>query len=129
MTISYSSLDPEAARPALSVGTAVAPEWRSPESPQEAIQNAADAVIRAFGVTRDELLGRSRPERIVRARQAWYMLTLELSSLCPYELGAWIGRNHGTIRAGIIATRARIDTIPAVCAMYAAARRHAGLTQ
>lgn len=124
-----SALDVEADRPVITVLPTGLSAWAPPKPPDEAIAIAEEAVTTAFGVTRAELVGRSRPERIVRARQAWYTLILEVAAVCPHELASLIARNHGTIAAGVRATHARLDTIPQVRAMYAAARRHAGLTQ
>ena len=70
-------------------------------SPQKQKKISADAILRVVGdshdVTRDELLGRSRTEKIVRARQvAMYLVKVELGCLFA-EVGWAFKRDYTTV--------------------------------
>jgi chromosomal replication initiation ATPase DnaA len=60
-------------------------------------------------VTREDILGRSKPERIVLARQMVYYI-LRQRGLTFKAIGAMMGRNHSTVVLGVSQMEFRIKT-------------------
>jgi hypothetical protein len=65
-----------------------------------------------YGVSRVQLLGLRRRERIVWARFVAVYFSKKLTELSLYELGAIYSQHPGTIRHAIIRTRERLETEP-----------------
>jgi chromosomal replication initiation ATPase DnaA len=70
------------------------PEWARP---------IAQEVADRHGVTVEQLTGLSRLGRIAHARQAAYAALRSRGQVSLYQIGCWFGgRDHSTIRAGIL---------------------------
>lgn len=65
--------------------------------PPTIIDDAVNAAAKLFNVTSDELYGRDRTPRIVKARQACIAHLRDTHSLSYPELGTWFDRHHTTM--------------------------------
>ena len=55
------------------------------------------SVAKAFGISPEQLLGRSRVAQFVFPRQVAMVLTLELTEAAVSQVGRWYGRDHTTV--------------------------------
>ena len=83
------------------------PDPRADLTPEQALR----AVAQRFGITEEQILGRSRTAAVARARQvAMYLLTTELGQ-SPTNAGRFLaGRNHSTVIHGAQKIRAALAT-------------------
>ncbi len=86
-------------------------------------------VCNAFGVTPDEIMCRSRTNRLARPRMACYALVSEFCRIGPRgrtlsmpELGRLFRRDHTSILSGLRRVRIMVEKNPAFADRYAAAR-------
>lgn len=126
MTPTYSALDTQADRPAIVIRAF--PEWRDPEPPAAALARAIEVVCQTWGVTREEVVGRGRTERIAAPRLALYALMKRLTRVTSIELGRMLGKTHGAIIHGVKAAADRVDTDPHFAAAYRVAEARLGIT-
>ena len=124
--MSYSALDPEASRPAVTV-QAPTEEWRDLRHPKDVLEEVVGVACKTWGVTTEEMLSHQRPNRIAVARMAMYALVLEATNCSFSELGRLLGRDHSTIQKGNIVARNLLDTDPRFAAAYRIARIRLGL--
>lgn len=137
----YSSVDPQADRPVVAVAPAqpregfkktvlrngigavvavssVPVRWGSHPQDQVKMEEAIAAVVEVFGITRRDLLGRARPEWVIRGRLALYRLAWVHVGCSQAELGRLLGKSTGTIRLGMFAALNRIETDAKYRAQY-----------
>ena len=83
------------------------PDPRADLSPEQVLH----AVAQRFGITEEQILGRSRTAAVAQARQvAMYLLTTELG-MTPTNAGRFLaGRNHSTVIHGARKIRAALIT-------------------
>ena len=93
------------ARRALGAGPS-APTRRPPPPTVEAIQ---DAVCAVMGLTRTELVSRSRSARVVRARQLAMYLARELTPLSLAEVARAFDRDHTTVLHAARSVASRLE--------------------
>lgn len=58
------------------------------------------ACAQAYGVTEEQIRGRSRPRQVVRARFRAYFLLLDLFSLSAVKVGIALDRDHTSVLNG-----------------------------
>jgi chromosomal replication initiator protein len=71
---------------------------RKPQATPEAI---LDFTVETFGLAKDDLLGRSRKQPIVRARHAFCFAVRKLTDTPLTAIGSMIGRDHTTVMHSI----------------------------
>lgn len=119
-TPAYSALDPQANRPAVAITSVPVPRGSHPQDKVK-LDEAIAAVVAVFGITRRDLIGRARPEWVIRGRLALYRLAWIHVGCSQAELGRMLGKNCATIRLGMVAALNRIETDPKYRALYEAA--------
>jgi len=73
-------------------------------------ETAVARVCVAFDVTRAELLGRRRPQRIAWPRQVLYY-ALRSCGWLVVEIGDAVGRDHSTVCTGIVHVKHRVTYV------------------
>lgn len=69
-----------------------------------------DAIAAKYGVTLLDLCGRRRTMRFSRARsEVWHFLYHACDDLSYPDLGALFGRDHSTIRQGVLSHEQRLQ--------------------
>ena len=81
----------------------------------------AARIAKAFDVSLDELLGRSNAHAFTHPRQALYLLLHVKNQWGATMIGRRIGRDHGTVSAGIRTARHRLLKDGDFAARYEAA--------
>lgn len=102
-------------------------EWQDPRHPDEVLEDVIGVACKTWGVTREELLGHKRPNRVAIARMAMYTLMRESTNCSFPELGLLLGRDHSTIQKGGVVVQNLLATDPRFAAAYRIARNRLGL--
>jgi chromosomal replication initiation ATPase DnaA len=105
----YSSLDPQANRGVIAISPVPARIGKDPAD-RARLKEVIAVVVDTFEVSPKQLLGKARPERIVRARFAMYRLAWVYLGCTRNELARLLGLNHGTILSGMKGALNRMET-------------------
>jgi chromosomal replication initiation ATPase DnaA len=111
--MSYSSLDPQADRPAVAVPA-------HPDSRAAKRDLVVAVVAKHTGVSADAIMGPSRIHSIVVGRHLCFLILKERLGLNSSTLGHLFGRNHGTVILGIRSVQDLLDTEPPLRSMFRA---------
>jgi len=82
------------------------------EGPDADLDRILSAVVLHFRVPRVDIIHHRRPEPVVTARLAFYLLARQLTRRSLSSIGRYIDRDHGAVLHGIRAAEARMDTQP-----------------
>lgn len=109
----YSSVDPQADRPAVVVS----------RGEGSTLSLVVAAIAECTGIAPEAILGTSRVENVVLARQMAYALVAELCSVSISQVGRLFRKDHGTISYGMQSLQDRLDTDRSVAALFSEIRK------
>lgn len=118
--MSYSSLDPQADRPAVT-------PTAHPDSNAAKRDLVVAVVAKHAGVSADAIMGPSRLHSITTARHLAFLLFAKLTGLTFQRIGEVFGRNHGTVIKGIVSVGNLLETEPPLRKAYVDMRRDLNL--
>lgn len=79
-----------------------------------------DYVAQRFGLSRETVLGRARPDHIAICRHVGLALARQILCWSSSEAGLFIGRDHGAVLNSYKQAAARRETDPKIGALYKA---------